>query len=127
MRRTWRRFGQLRYSTIEEYPFTARTSLKSWFYAVYPMSSTRWGISAKQLERELGVTYQTVFKQIRPLLGEEVERLTGPVEADETYVGGRRRGTPRGRPGKDSHKTTVGGVVQPLAWAAPHLGASSRR
>jgi transposase len=91
------------------------TRLKSWFYAMYLMASTRCGISAKQLERELGVTYKTawrMFKQIRSLLGEEIERLSGEVEADETYVGGEQRGVGRGRPGRNSNKTPVVGVVQ---------------
>ena len=35
------------------------TELKLWFYAIYLMAQTRAGISAKQLERELGVTYKT--------------------------------------------------------------------
>jgi transposase len=38
------------------------TSLHLWFYAVYLMTSTRCGISAKQLERELGVTYKTAWR-----------------------------------------------------------------
>ena len=44
------------------------TSMRLWFYAMYLMASTRCGISAKQLERELGVTYKTawrIFKQIQ--------------------------------------------------------------
>src|SRR6266581_4866371 len=47
------------------------TSLHLWFYAMYLMASTRCGISAKQLERELGVTYKTawrMFKMIRSLM-----------------------------------------------------------
>ena len=47
------------------------TSLHLWFYAVYLMTSTRCGMSAKQLERELGVTYKTawrMFKLIRTKL-----------------------------------------------------------
>jgi len=78
----------------------SRTSLRTWFHAVFIMAATRCGVSAKQLERETGVTYKTawrMFKQIRSLL-EEDETVTGPVEADETYYGGRRKGTPRGRP-----------------------------
>ena len=93
----------------------SRTPLKSWFYAMYLMASTRCGISAKQLERELGVTYKTawrMFKQIRSLIGDEVERMAGEVGADEAYVGGKRRGTPRGRPGVDSHKVPVVDVAQ---------------
>lgn len=90
------------------------TPLKSWFYAMYLMSSTRCGISAKQLERELGVTYKTawrMFKQIRMLLDETVQ-VAGEVEIDETYVGGRRRNGQRGRPSRESHKTPVIGVVE---------------
>jgi transposase-like protein/ribosomal protein L37AE/L43A len=67
------------------------TALRSWFYAMYLMSTTRCGISAKQLQRETGVTYKTawrIFKQIRSLLGEN-KQLTGEVELDETYVGGK--------------------------------------
>jgi transposase len=69
------------------------TSLKLWFYAIYIMASTRCGISAKQLERELGVTYKTawrMFKQIRTLLTQDgEERWFGTVEMDEAYFGGR--------------------------------------
>ncbi len=70
------------------------TPLKSWFYAMYLMAQTRCGISAKQLERELGVTYKTawrMFTQIRKLMDEDGGTLAGEVEVDETYVGGRQR------------------------------------
>ncbi len=70
------------------------TSLKLWFYAMYLMASTRCGISAKQLERELGVTYKTawrMFNKIRSLASEDPGKLSGTVEVDETYIGGRRR------------------------------------
>ncbi|HTG14629.1 MAG TPA: IS1595 family transposase, partial [Blastocatellia bacterium] len=67
------------------------TPLHKWFYAVYLMAQTRCGISAKQLERELGVTYKTawrMFKQIRSMLAEDHAPFSGKVEADETFVGG---------------------------------------
>jgi len=51
------------------------TSLKTWFHAIYLMASTRCGISAKQVERETGVTYKTayrMFNKIRTLLNEEI-------------------------------------------------------
>jgi transposase-like protein len=70
------------------------TSLHLWFYGIYLMTSTRCGISAKQLERELGVTYKTawrMFHLIRSLLAEDVTALSGTVEADETWVGGKIR------------------------------------
>jgi transposase len=72
------------------------TALHLWFYAMYLMASTRTGISAKQLERELGVTYKTAWRManlIRNHLMADVdpEPLRGEVEADETFVGGRAR------------------------------------
>ena len=92
------------------------TSLHLWFYAMYLMTSTRCGISAKQLERELGVTYKTAWriaKEIRQeLMRQDVEPMAGTIEADETYIGGRRRGTRRGRPGPESHKVPVFGMAQ---------------
>ncbi|HEV7377773.1 MAG TPA: IS1595 family transposase, partial [Pyrinomonadaceae bacterium] len=93
------------------------TPLRLWFYAIYLMASTRCGIAAKQLERELGVTYKTawrMFKQIRSMLADEnAAPLSGQVEIDETYVGGKPRyrssKSPRGRGMKS--KTAVVGAV----------------
>src|SRR3990172_1266511 len=75
------------------------TPLTSWFHAMFLMASTRCGISAKQLEREIGVTYKTawrMFRQIRSMLTENVILEGSSVEADDTYVGGVRPGK-RGR------------------------------
>lgn len=94
------------------------TPLKTWFYAIYLMGSTRCGISAKQIQRETGVTYKTawrMFRQIRSLLSEDGLQLEGSsVEMDEAYHGGKRRGyyaTP-GRPGPTSNKVPVIGMVE---------------
>ena len=80
------------------------TPLRSWFYAMFLIANTRCGISAKQLERELGVTYKTawrMFKQIRSLMNEQTKPMNGSIEVDETYIGGKRKGTPgRGAEGK---------------------------
>ncbi len=87
------------------------TPLTDWFYAVFLMASTRCGISAKQLERELGVTYKTawrMFHQIRPML-DESPTIGGIVEVDETYIGAKRKGkTGRGA----ENKTIVAGAVE---------------
>ncbi len=61
---------------------------------MYLMASTRCGISAKQLERELGVTYKTawrMFKQIRSLFEEDIRDLAGAIETDETFIGGKEK------------------------------------
>jgi transposase len=80
------------------------TSLKLWFYAMYLMASTRCGISAKQIERELGVTYKTAWRMFNKIrsLATGAERSAPPlggkderVEMDETYIGpDRERATP---------------------------------
>ncbi|MFY9674966.1 MAG: IS1595 family transposase [Terriglobales bacterium] len=91
------------------------TSLRLWYYAMYLMASTRCGISAKQIQRETGVTYKTawrMFRQIRTLLSEDVQLEGEAVEMDETYMGGKRK-SGRGRPMRgDKVKTPVVGVVE---------------
>jgi len=85
------------------------TPLRLWFYAMFLMASTRCGISAKQLERELGVTYKTawrIFTQIRSMLNENAVLEGSSVEVDETYIGGVRRGK-RGR-GAEGKAVAIG-------------------
>ena len=92
-----------------------RTPLVSWFYAMYLFCTTRHGVSGKELQRQLGVTYKTAYRigqQIRDLTAKAQSfdaLLSGHVELDEAYVGGRRSGGKRGRgaPGK----TIVMGLV----------------
>ena len=78
------------------------TSLHLWFFAIHLMTSTRCGISAKQLERELGVTYKTawrMFNLIRnKLMADDGTMLSGDVEVDETSVDGK----PRKKQGQNS-------------------------
>jgi len=94
------------------------TPLRLWFYAIYLMASTRCGIAAKQIERELGVTYKTawrMFKQIRTMLDDENgDPLSGRVEVDETYIGGkpRNRHASNGRGRSTEKKAIVVGAVE---------------
>lgn len=86
------------------------TPLTDWFFAIYLISVAKNGISASELSRHLGVTYKTAWrmhKQIRKLMQQGPERLTGTVEADETYIGGRRK-----RAYIYSNKTAVVGIVE---------------
>jgi transposase len=93
------------------------TSLHLWFYVMYLMTSTRCGISAKQVEREIGVNYKTaarMMRQIRTEMAEDTtEPLEGEVEADEMYVGGKPRVSPK-RPAEYwlDRKTPVVGMVE---------------
>lgn len=71
------------------------TDLRMWFEAIFLLACTRCGISAKQLERELGVTYKTawrMFTKIRnELMPQGDDHLSGHVEMDEMFVGGKPR------------------------------------
>jgi len=104
------------------------TSLHLWFYAMYLMVSTRCGISAKQLERELGVTYKTAWRMFHlirnELMTQDDTPLSGDVEMDEMYVGGKPRASDRvafaktgnarsaARKWADKKKTPVFGMVE---------------
>lgn len=76
------------------------TSLHLWFYAMWIMTSTRCGVSAKQLERELGVTYKTAWRMFNLIRNRLMDQdyqgpLSGEVEVDETWHGGKMRETER--------------------------------
>ena len=97
-------------------PFAkSRTPLQKWFYAMYLFTTTRHGVSAKELQRQLGVTYKCAWR-----MGHEIRKymakvdgetpLGGAVEADETYIGGKRSGGKRGRGAPN--KTIVFGMLE---------------
>lgn len=87
--------------------------LHKWFLAVALVCNTKKGLSAKQMERDLGVSYRTAWylcHRIRKAMEEgELPKFTGIVEADETYVGGRYD---RRRKRQPWEKTPVMGIIQ---------------
>jgi transposase-like protein len=91
------------------------TPLHKWFEAMFLMGATRCGISAKQIQREIVVTYKTAWRiahQLRKLLSEDLQLEGSSVEIDETYVGGVRKYNP-GRPMRgDKKKTPAMGMVE---------------
>ncbi|HEX5478617.1 MAG TPA: IS1595 family transposase, partial [Dehalococcoidia bacterium] len=86
--------------------------LPKWFAAVYLMVESKKGISANQMKRTIGVSYKTAWylcHRIRKAMADATPSLlTGVVEVDETFVGGKVRG--RGR-GYRNNKTMVMGAV----------------
>lgn len=85
----------------------SRTPLRLWFYAMYLMSATRCGISAKQIQRECGVTYKTawrMFKQIRTLMSEDIRLEGSSVEVDEAFLGGALKNKHRNKLTQGTHK-----------------------
>jgi transposase len=88
------------------------TPLTTWFYVIKLMTSTRVGISAKQIQRETGVTYKTAWrmmKQVRILMAEKL-KLSGPVEMDEAEFGGADANKHKHLRGKA--KTLAFGIVE---------------
>ena len=88
------------------------TKLTDWFFAIFLMSQSKNGVSAKEIERHLGVTYKTAWriqKHIRSLMKQDNSIFTGTVEIDETFIGGRRKGK-RGRGA--AGKTIVFGMTE---------------
>jgi transposase len=93
----------------------SRTSLTHWFFAMYLMTSTRHGVAAKELERQIGVTYKTAWRmahELRKLMAQADDRrpLAGHVEVDETIVGGRQ--TRKNKKERGTNKTVVFGMVE---------------
>ena len=83
----------------------SRTSLQTWFYAIYLFIATRHGVSGKEMQRAVGVTYKTAWRmghQIRDLMGkvDSFQTLKGHVEIDEAFFGGKRTQKEGGREAK---------------------------
>jgi transposase-like protein len=87
--------------------------LVKWFVATYLMTESKKGMSANQIKRTLDVSYKTAWylcHRIRHAMNEASgEPLSGTLEVDETFVGGKVKGQGRGFRG---NKATVVGVVQ---------------
>lgn len=88
------------------------TPLTLWFHAIFLFASSRNGVASKEVERHLGVTYKTAWrlsKQIRILFAQTKDPLSGTIEVDETYYGGRHKGK-RGLGAEG--KTPVFGMIE---------------
>ena len=114
------------------------TPLMKWFYAMYLFTISKNGMSAYELQRQIGGSYKTswrILKQIRSLYEENKELITGCIEMDETFVGGKNKNRHRdkkvansqGRSFKD--KTPVFGMLQRngnvYAYVVPNTSASA--
>src|SRR5947209_11107572 len=97
---TTRKGGFYRCNQCKE-DFTVRTGtifershvpLHKWIYAMYLVVTARKGISSMQLAKEIGVTQKTawfILGRLREACGDHFEKLSGIIEIDETYVGGK--------------------------------------
>ena len=78
-----------------------RTPLTTWFEAAWHLTTAKSGISAKTLERTLGISYRTAWAMLQryrvAMVRSERGQLSGAIEVDETLIGGVEQGGKRGR------------------------------
>jgi len=89
--------------------------LHKWLMAIHLVCASKKGMSAHQLHRMLDITYKSSWFMVHRIRyavtqGPLVEKMTGIVEADETYVGGKKKGGKRGR--GSENKTPVVCLVE---------------
>lgn len=92
-----------------------RTPLRTWFWAAYLVATHHPGISAKQLQRQLGLSrYENAWlilqKLRRAMVAPERSRLTGEVEIDEFWLGGYEEGLKGSR--QHGKKALVGAAIE---------------
>jgi transposase-like protein len=95
-----------------------RTPLRDWFFVMFQFCTSRNGVAAKEVERQLGVTYKTAWRmchQIREYMGtldgnDPIGGAGSDVEIDETFIGGKRPGKGKGR--HLENKTVVLGMIE---------------
>lgn len=109
-----------------------RTPLQLWFYAIHLFTTTRNGVAAKELERQLGVTYKTAWR-MAGLIREHMANVDGcdrigghfhTVECDETLVGGKADGMGKGY---IANKTMVMGMLQRGGDVSTHVIKTANR
>jgi transposase-like protein len=101
----------------------SKIPLKKWFAAIYLITSHKKGISSIQLSKDIGVTQKTAWymnHRVRHSLGwgEPEEKLSGTVEADETFIGGKEANKHKSKKTEGTQgrsvqtKTAVAGIVE---------------
>ncbi len=113
-------------------PFAkSHTALQKWFYAIYLFTTTRHGVPAKELQRQLAVTYKTAWR-----MGHEIRKymavvdgdrpLSGTVEVDETLIGGGQKGVGPGNR-VTGNKAIVFGMIERGGQIMTKVVASTKR
>lgn len=99
----------------------SKVTLRQWFIAIYLLTTSKKGISSIQLSKFVGVTQKTgwfIDHRLRTAMRQDKKQLSGEVEADETYIGGREKNKhfskrQKGTQGRNTKtKTPVVGFLQ---------------
>ena len=95
--RECRRDFSVRYGTIMQ---DSRLPLQKWALACYMVCTNLKGVTSVKLHRDLGITQKSAWfmmRRIREAFPANREAFAGPVEVDETYVGGKRKNMPKSK------------------------------
>lgn len=109
--RTCRQMYSVRTSTVFA---ETRLPLRVWVFAFWRACASKKGISALQLKRETEISYKSalfVLRRIRHGMGEDDRKLTGTVEVDEVYIGGKPKKF-SGKRGRGTTRIPVVGMVE---------------
>lgn len=90
---------------------SSKLGYQTWAIAIYLLTTNLKGVSSMKLHRDLGVTQKSAWHlahRIRASLGETDSKFSGPVEQDETYMGGKRRNMPKSKREKMEGRGAVG-------------------
>jgi len=104
----------------------SRVSFRQWFIAIYLLTTCKKGISSVELAEKVGVTQKTAWfmdHRLREAMKQDTEKLSGEIEADEKYVGGREKNkhyNKRNRTGKRL-KTPIVGFLQRKGSVRAHV------
>ena len=106
--------GHHLHPTAGTFMHRTRLPLHKWFYAMFMFSTSRHGVPAKELERQLDISYPTAWRMAHEIRKHMADTdgewpLDGDIEAD-AYVGGRTTGGKRGRGAPN--KTVVFGMLE---------------
>jgi transposase-like protein len=104
-----------------------RKPLRDWFWAIYLVATRTTGSSARQLQHDLGLSYQTAWTwchKIRKAMEDRDTRYTlgGLIELDDTYIGGKNKSGKRGRGARSKVPVLV--AVETLPKGCGHVALS---
>lgn len=106
--------------TVKSIFHDTKIPLQKWFLAIILFLNAKKGISAKQIQRDLNISYPTAWRmlhQIRKAMSSEIDKtlFTGILEMDETYIGGKPKKSKdienKSKKGRGTKKTPIVGIV----------------
>jgi transposase-like protein len=92
----------------------SKLGFQVWAVAIYLLATSLKSVSSMKLHRDLGITQKTAWylaQRIREIWRDSGDSFTGPVEADETYIGGKRKNMPKSKRAKLTGRGAVGKAI----------------